>query len=122
MIARSLGALGDAALFGRGLDLALSEHLSATELVEAFLYAASRDETRPWALAWLDGHFRELRHILDASLLLDLASLLGETCDAPTRDSAYGFFSSAFQTMDGQPRRLLMFKELADRCIAGRAK
>jgi hypothetical protein len=72
----------------------------------------------PWALAWLDGHFRELRHVVDASLLLELADLVGEACDPALRDASLGFFQTAFEAHGGRPERLSMLEEQANRCIS----
>jgi len=121
-VARALGAIADPSLLHRALDLGLTGELQRYELVAAFQEAALDPKTLPHALAWFESRVSRHPRALDGTHLVELADLVGETCDPATRDRALRTFSSSFQAQEMAQGRLVMQSELADACIAVRSR
>jgi aminopeptidase N len=116
---RAMGALGDAGLLRRALDLALTEELRLSELRYLFWPALVRPEGAPVLLAWEKEHWAELRKRIPGSLGRGmLVGVAGVLCTRAERDDAQAFFGPATQGFEGVKRPLDEGLEEAGLCVA----
>jgi alanyl aminopeptidase len=115
----ALGAMGDANLLRRALDLFLEGKIKIQDFRYLQIGATRRPEGRKLFHAWIEEHFDALKKRLPGTggLLWSAA----DTCDEKSRESAAKFFGERIHAIEGAARALEEALEVADACIALRA-
>jgi alanyl aminopeptidase len=119
---QSLGAMGDAALLQKVLDLTLTDEVRTSDLFYVFGGAWAHRASRPVVYAWMKAHWDVLRAKLAGPLASSLFYFADSACTAAARDDASAFFAGRTAGVEGSHRVLQESLERISLCVALHAK